>query len=1309
MKIIRKPVHILIALLILGGVVSQGTALNLAPVQDLSPPAPTPRGPQELPAETVPENGESIDPQAQPILQEIARIEGIPVERLLLGYFDQWELPLTERSFSYAKVVDRLTGQGYALGMDDAGRFVDPMALRQAENQAYNFTFGKLHPALFNHLTGVEAQEMIRVSIWLDMGGRDASIERLDANTLQRMSEQEITQFRSAGIARAAQVHHEVEQPLIDLLPSIGARLIDAADTAPIVFAEVPAQAIQQLAALSYVQMIDLLVEGGPDQDGGAEKSGGGIEMATASLASKSDIVEHRGFNGAGIVSAVVEGDSIEFANPYLADGTCGPTASCPTIDEHATAVGGILASTHSTARGTAPGVGINLLSANGDGWFLFNHQTATTWALNAGADVLNNSYYLETDGVMHVSDRWMDYIVRSLNVLEVKSAGNRGEGDAHVSSPGLGYNTLTVGAAEDKNTVTWDDDTMAELSSWDEPIGREKPEVSAIGCGDWVTGEGGVPGIVITGIAEPWIYDQSCGTSYSAPIVAGGGALLMDRNFSLMVWPEAVKAILIATALHNIEGNQRISEMDGAGAVDLAAADIVAANNWYNTFQLTPESFDPSYNLDVRIYHLYAGERVRVALAYDSNPSADYLTDVLEADLDLQLLNPSGTVVAASAGVDSWEIIDYTVPTEGDYTIRIKNNVGSLSGTEETYAAVAMWPGHYVLSSYQPQIRDMPPGGYYRDSGDDYRFTRGSYWNAVGLRSPSGGDYDIFLYRNSVYGDPADHALLEDSTTPFKVDFLVIDGNHAPTGNYYTTVSAYSGTGNYYTEHATRTDDLDDGTYGPYTMDANQVVRVWDTYGHPAVLRYYALRTASGDADFGMALYGSTSGVSSTYYQGRAQDLVSADTAGAGGAETLSYLPSMEDFYGLVVWNNAATLNSTFYIYVDSSPPTGSISINDGATYAPSTSVTLSLSAADAHTGVYQMRFSDDNSTWTAWEPYATSKAYTLPAGEGLTIVYVQFKNNAEMVSSSVADAILLDTTPPTGSISINSGASYASSTSVSLSLSASDPMSDVYQMRFSNDNTNWSTWEAYATSKAWTLPGGDGSKTVYVQYRNNAMLASVSYSDSITLDTTPPIGSLTINGGATYTNNASVSLNLPAVDATSGVTQMRFSNDNVSWSTWEAYAASKAYTLPGGDDTKTVYVQFKDNAGLTSGTYSDSIILDRIAPESSATSPEVTVNTSFALTWSGTDNLSGIAAYDIQYRVGAAGVWTDWLLGTTKTTAVFGSHLPVVVTQGETYYFRVRAHDLAGNVEEYPAYDTFTSVVDRQQIMLPLLLKLR
>jgi hypothetical protein len=68
------------------------------------------------------------------------------------------------------------------------------------------------------------------------------------------------------------------------------------------------------------------------------------------------------------------------------------------------------------------------------------------------------------------------------------------------------------------------------------------------------------------------------------------------------------------------------------------------------------------------------------------------------------------------------------------------------------------------------------------------------------------------------------------------------------------------------------------------------------------------------------------------------------------------------------------------------------------------------------------------------------------------------------------------------------------------------------------------------------------------------------------------------------------------------------------------------------------------------------------------------------FTVHWSGTPSASGLRSYDVQYRDGTGGVWTDWLLDTSQTSAVFAGEY------GHTYYFRCRVRDYTDNVEAYP-----------------------
>ncbi|MCK4796142.1 MAG: right-handed parallel beta-helix repeat-containing protein, partial [Spirochaetes bacterium] len=105
----------------------------------------------------------------------------------------------------------------------------------------------------------------------------------------------------------------------------------------------------------------------------------------------------------------------------------------------------------------------------------------------------------------------------------------------------------------------------------------------------------------------------------------------------------------------------------------------------------------------------------------------------------------------------------------------------------------------------------------------------------------------------------------------------------------------------------------------------------------------------------------------------------------------------------------------------------------------------------------------------------------------------------------------IFNDNIPPSGTITINNDESYTNSRDAALTLSASDDLSGVDKMQFSNDGTNWSTLEDYATSKSWTLSLGDGEKRVYAKFKDGAGNWSDPTSDTIILDTTPPVVNIT------------------------------------------------------------------------------------------------------------------------------------------------------------------------------------------------------
>lgn len=146
-----------------------------------------------------------------------------------------------------------------------------------------------------------------------------------------------------------------------------------------------------------------------------------------------------------------------------------------------------------------------------------------------------------------------------------------------------------------------------------------------------------------------------------------------------------------------------------------------------------------------------------------------------------------------------------------------------------------------------------------------------------------------------------------------------------------------------------------------------------------------------------------------------------------------------------------------------------------------------------------------------------------------------------------------------------------------VTLTLSASDNSGIISQMRFSNDNADWSEWEPYAATKAWTLSTGDGNKTAYVQYKDPAGNISEAYSSTIVLDTAAPVVTASPVGG-TFASAQSVSL------SSNGPATIYYTTDGTTPTT-----ASAIYSSPiSVSATTTIKFIGIDAAGNTSSVQS-------------------------------------------------------------------------------------------------------------------------
>jgi hypothetical protein len=208
-----------------------------------------------------------------------------------------------------------------------------------------------------------------------------------------------------------------------------------------------------------------------------------------------------------------------------------------------------------------------------------------------------------------------------------------------------------------------------------------------------------------------------------------------------------------------------------------------------------------------------------------------------------------------------------------------------------------------------------------------------------------------------------------------------------------------------------------------------------------------------------------------------------------------------------------------------DVTPPSVSLSAPAHGTLLSGGTTTVTAIAGD-NVGVAGVQFLLDGVPLNAEDtsaPYSTSWNVA-SASNGPHILSARARDGAGNATTSSPVTVHVDRQPPTGSVSINGGATATRSRSVTLTLAAIDDAGSVTHMRFSNSSTGFSTAEPFAPTKAWTLSSGSGTKTVRAQFRDAAGNWSTSVQDSIVLDTSAPtISSVSVTGltssGATIT----------------------------------------------------------------------------------------------------------------------------------------------------------------------------------------------
>jgi len=224
------------------------------------------------------------------------------------------------------------------------------------------------------------------------------------------------------------------------------------------------------------------------------------------------------------------------------------------------------------------------------------------------------------------------------------------------------------------------------------------------------------------------------------------------------------------------------------------------------------------------------------------------------------------------------------------------------------------------------------------------------------------------------------------------------------------------------------------------------------------------------------------------------------------------------------------------------------------------------------------------------------------------------------------------------------------------------------------------------------------DGTYYIKVRAWNHPSVGGTGYFYTIHLltdNTNPSSAAITSPGNNAWLDPNLVTITASATDNESGIRRVEFLWHSADWdnSDWVWLGADEDSRDGWSWDFDTsglaeqrggaFYIWAFDWAGNWTGAGVWNLGIDRTPPTITASIRQMYDDAPFrdfyVYWWDSYDNLSGIASYDVQYRDGDSGTWTNLLTGTTNTYYRF------VGQNGHTYYFRVRARDRAGNLSNY------------------------
>lgn len=370
-----------------------------------------------------------------------------------------------------------------------------------------------------------------------------------------------------------------------------------------------------------------------------------------------------------------------------------------------------------------------------------------------------------------------------------------------------------------------------------------------------------------------------------------------------------------------------------------------------------------------------------------------------------------------------------------------------------------------------------------------------------------------------------------------------------------------------------------------------------------------------------------------------------------------------------------------------DTTAPVGvSVLINGGDATTRASRVSLAVAATD-DTAVTQMCVSQ-SPTCSSWVSYATTAATSLSGAAGPRTVYVSFRDAAGNVSAPISDTIIYDATRPVdGTLSAEAG-----SGEVAFSWTGfSDPGTGIaeYVLRRATGTTAPSS--CTAGTEAWRGTGSEATVTGLVDgttysWRLCAIDGAGNLSAGATVTARPASeydaptdASIVLNGGAAWTNSATLTVTTAATDP-SGVSHICLS-ESTSCTRWVANRPTVRFSARRSNGTHTVNAWYRDAMGnVTAAPVSDTIGIDLTKPVNGTATISPSGGQVEVLTAGFTDALSGVGSYKLMQATGTRA--PSSCRGRAVMTSEDGRFVRTELVDGTTYSFRVCAVDLAGNI---------------------------